>query len=141
MSERSMSQVITDAVKEFRSAVPECVAAGVVDMSTGMILALDTLDSHPAEVIDLVAAATFDLFQGRNVLTIENIFKQSRGVSSNRHYFEEILVNSSNLIHLFMRSSTNSDIVAVVVARRAVNLGMLFAQARIVMKGLNSGVA
>lgn len=110
-------------------------------MSTGMLLAVDTVDSHPNEVLDLLAAATFDIFQGRNVVMIEDTFNQRRGLASSDHYFQEILVNSQNLVHLFLRSATNAEIVAVVVCRRTVNLGMLFAQARLVMKRLDAGVA
>ncbi|MFI6079021.1 hypothetical protein ACIA5C_46705 [Actinoplanes sp. NPDC051343] len=72
---RSTSQLVSDAVRQFRSQVPDCIASGLVDMSTGMLLAADTLDDHPSEVLDLLAAATFDLFQGRNVVMIEDIFK------------------------------------------------------------------
>jgi hypothetical protein len=68
----SMSQRVTETVTSMRRDVPECVAAGMVDM----LLALDTVDSHPQEVLDLLAAATFDLFQGRNVVLIEDSFKQ-----------------------------------------------------------------
>jgi hypothetical protein len=38
--------------------IPECVAAGYVDMATGMLLAVNTVDSHPQEVLDTVSAAT-----------------------------------------------------------------------------------
>ena len=53
--------------------IPECVAAGYVDMATGMLLAVRTIDSHPREVLDLVAAATADLFQGSTVTAIETV--------------------------------------------------------------------
>lgn len=137
---RSTSQVVGEAVKQFREQVPECVAAGLVDMSTGMLLAVDTLDDHPSEVLDLLAAATFDLFQGRNVVMIEEIFKARRGVQDDRHLFQEIIVNSDNLVHVFLRSPKNQDIVSVVVCRRTANIGMLLAQSRIVAKQLDSGL-
>jgi len=134
-----MTQVVTETVRDFRAQVPECVASGLVDMSTGMLLAVDTLDDHPSEVLDLLAAATFDLFQGRNVVMIEDIFNQRRGLQTDRHYFQEILVNSDNLVHVFLRSVVNQDVVAVVVCRKGANLGMLFAQARMVMRRLDTG--
>ncbi|MDR7276226.1 hypothetical protein [Catenuloplanes atrovinosus] len=139
MAERSLSQIVTDTVRDFRHQVPECIASGWVDMSTGMLLVADTLDDHPPEILDLLAAATFDLFQGRNVTMIEDVWKTQRGVRSDRHYFQEILINSDNLVHLFMRSASNQDLVAVVVCRRQVNIGMLFAQARMVMKQVDTG--
>ncbi|MFE0460151.1 hypothetical protein ACFW1A_12975 [Kitasatospora sp. NPDC058965] len=131
---RSMSERVVSLVKNLRTEVPECVAAGVIDMSTGMLLAVETVDSHPPEVLDMLAAATLDLFQGRNVVMIEGIFKERRGIVSDRHYFQEILVNSDNLAHLFLRVDSNDEVVAVVVCRKSVNVGMLFAQARRVLK-------
>jgi hypothetical protein len=127
---RDFSEQVTSLVKTLRADAPDCVAAGVVDMATGMLLAFETVETHPAEVLDLLAGATLDLFQGRTVIMIENVFKERRGVVSDRHYFQEILVNSDNLTHLFIRIDTQEDIVVVAVCRRSVNVGMLFAQAR-----------
>ncbi|UGT45374.1 hypothetical protein LTV02_19160 [Nocardia yamanashiensis] len=130
----SLTDRIAVLVKVLRSEVPECVAAGAIDMSTGMLLAVETVDNHPQEVLDLLAAATLDLFQGRNVVMIEDIWKERRGIRLDRHYFQEILVNSENLTHLFIRTESRDDVVVVVVCRRTVNVGMLFAQARRVLK-------
>ncbi|MFH8383437.1 hypothetical protein ACH4E7_21230 [Kitasatospora sp. NPDC018058] len=129
-----MADRVATLVKTLRAEVPDCVAAGVIDMSTGMLLSVETVESHPPEVLDMLAAATLDLFQGRNVVMIEGIFKERRGVVSDRHYFQEILVNSDNLAHLFLRIDSTDEVVAVVVCRKTVNVGMLFAQARRVLK-------
>ncbi|GAB2612013.1 hypothetical protein Aab01nite_67580 [Paractinoplanes abujensis] len=136
---RSTTQLIGDAVKQFRAQVPECVGAGLVDMSTGMLLAADTLDEHPGEVLDLLAAATFDLFQGRNVVMIEDIFKARYGVLDDRHYFQEFMAQSDSHVHVFLRSY-NQDIAAVVVARKTANTGMILTQSRLVMKQLDAGL-
>lgn len=136
----SWAQRVNGATRKLRSDVPDCLAVGMVDMSTGMLMAIDTVDNHPQEVLDLVSAATLDLFQGRNVVTIENIWKERRGAVESRHYFQEILVNSDNLLHLFLRGNQNQDIVAVVVTRRSANLGMLFSSARAVMRDFEAGL-
>jgi hypothetical protein len=128
------SDQVMGLVKTLRNEAPDCVAAGVVDMATGMLLAYETVDNHPPEVLDLLAGATLDLFQGRTVVMIEDIFKERRGVQSDNHFFQEILVNSDNLTHLFVRMTEQQDVVAVVVCRKAVNVGMLFAQTRRVVR-------
>jgi hypothetical protein len=111
--------------------VPECVAVGFVDMSTGMLLAVRTVDSHPQEVLDLVAAATADLFQGKSVTAIEKLFRRSRGQAEDgRHYFHEIIVMSDNLLHVFQRSRRNSNHSAVFVTRSTANIGMVLSKAR-----------
>lgn len=131
---QSFSDQVLGLVKTLRSEAPDCVAAGVVDMATGMLLSYETVDNHPPEVLDLLAGATLDLFQGRTVVMIEDVFKERRGVSGDNHFFQEILVNSDHLTHLFVRMNEQQDVVAVVVCRKSVNVGMLFAQVRRVVK-------
>ncbi|MBB5373487.1 hypothetical protein [Acidocella aromatica] len=112
------------------TTIPECLAAGVVDVASGLLLDIKTVDSHPNEVIDLLAAATSDLFQGPNVVAVENLFKKARGIETNEHYFEEIIVNSKNLLHVFIRGRRNQDYVVCFICRKTVNLGMALTKAR-----------
>jgi len=122
---------LDNALNTTRSTVPECVACGLVDMKTGMLLGIKTVDSHPQEVLDLVAAATGDLFQGQNVTAIEQTFKRMRGLKDDGHrYFQEIVVLSDNLIHVFQRCKRNEDLVLAVVCRISANLGMVLSKAR-----------
>ena len=128
-----------NALNQAASTVPECVAAGYVDISSGMLLALKTVDSHPQQVIDLLAAATADMFAGPNVSMIERLFKKARGLQDDGyHYFQEIIVNSENLIHVFLRGKTNPEYVAVFVCRKTANLGMALTKARLAMPKLEA---
>jgi hypothetical protein len=120
------------AMAKAQQNLPECVAVGYVDMSTGMLLGVKTVDSHPQEVLDLVAAATADLFQGQSVTAIEKLFRKSRGQPENgSHYFREILVFSENLLHLFARGKKHSDHALVFVCRASANVGMVLSKARL----------
>lgn len=123
----SLDKALNNAIKN----VPEAVAAGYVDLSTGMLLAAKTVDSHPDEVLEVVAAATADMFQGTNVALIEGMFKKARGVEmDDHHYFQEMIVNSDNLIHIFLRGKANENHVLVFVCRKSANLGMVMTKAR-----------
>ncbi len=123
------------------ASIPECVAAGFVDLSTGMLLSAKTVDSHPAEVLEVVAAATADLFQGTNVSLIESMFKKARGVENdNHHYFQEIIINSDNLLHVFLRSKSNEEHVATFVCRKSANLGMVLTKSRSSMPSIEAAI-
>lgn len=122
----SVESIITKTMSE----VPKAVAAGVVDLSTGMLLNIKTVESHPQQVIDLLAAASKDLFEGDLVIQIENIFKKARGVTSDEHYFQEIMISSTNLWHYFGRVKSNPTVILVVVARGDVNIGMFLMKCR-----------
>ncbi len=116
------------------SDVPKSVAAGVVDMGTGLLLGVKTVDEHPQDVLDMLAAATHELYEGDNVMGIEAIFKKSRGDSSSAHYFKEILVTSTNLIHVFSRLHSNPDIVMTAICQEGANLGLVLMKVREIAK-------
>lgn len=122
----SADNIVAKALAE----VPKAVAAGVTDMGTGMLLSYKTVESHPQAVLDMLAAATKDLFEGDMVMSIESTFKKTRGDSSADHYFQEIIVNSKNLIHVFSRLKSNQTIVLCVVCRVDANLGLVVTKAR-----------
>ncbi|MEL7145933.1 MAG: hypothetical protein AAFO69_06165 [Bacteroidota bacterium] len=116
--------------------VPKAVAAGVVDMESGMMLQMKTTASHPQEVFDFLAAATKDMFEGENVVTIENIFKKARGSKSAEHYFKEIVVYSTNLLHFFTRIPGKESIVYAVICNAEANVGLVMVKAREIAKNL-----
>jgi len=133
----SLDTALADAMK----SVPECVAGAYIDMESGMLLSVKTLDSHPQEVLDMVSASTADLFQGSNVLTIEDHFKKSRGVKdSSVHYFQEFLVFSENLLHAFLRTKKYPNHVVVFVCRKSANVGMVLAKSRMTVDPLQNAV-
>jgi hypothetical protein len=128
------------ALQKAVTSVPDCVAAGYVDLGSGMLLGIKSVDSHPRQVIDLLAAATSDLFQGPNVQAIEKLFRSARGVPENgAHYFQEIIVNSDNLVHVFLRGK-NQEQVATFVCRKGANLGMVLTKARSSMSDLEAAM-
>ncbi len=137
-----MASNLDTALQQAVSNIPECVAAGYVDLSTGMMLGIRTIDSHPQQVLELLAAATADLFQGSNVSMIENLFKKARGIDpgNNHHYFQEIIVNSDNLLHIFLRSKSNEEYVVCFVCRKSANLGMALTKARGAMPAVEAAV-
>lgn len=132
---------LDSALAHTQRIVPECVSAGLVDMKTGMLLGVKNASRYSQEILDLVAAATGDLFQGQNVTMIEAMFRQHRGVKEDgRHYFQEIIVLSDHLLHVFVRCKRNEDLVLVTVTRSSANLGMVIAKTRAALAGVEAAV-
>lgn len=130
---------LNEALQTATASIPECLAAGYIDLSSGMLLGIKSVDSQPTKVVELLAAATADLYQGTNVKMIESIFKKARGLSDGRHYFQEIIINSDNLIHVFIRGK-NQEQVACFVCRKSANLGMALTKARSSMPALEASI-
>jgi len=134
------NNTLEGALQTAIASVPECLAAGYIDLSSGMLLGIKSVDSQPNEVVELLAAATADLFQGTNVKMIESIFKKARGLKDDgHHYFQEFLINSDNLIHVFIRGK-NEEQVSCFVCRKSANMGMVLTKARSAMPSLEASV-
>ncbi len=131
---------LNGALQNSIASIPECLAAGYIDLSSGMLLGIKTVDSQPTEVVELLAAATADLYQGTNVRMIESMFKKARGLKDDgHHYFQEIIINSDNLIHVFLRGK-NQEQVACFVCRKSANLGMALTKARGALPALEAAL-
>ncbi|WP_088312679.1 hypothetical protein [Kineosporia sp. R_H_3] len=135
-----LAQAVDRAIASVRADAPEYLGAGVVDLTTGMLLAVDTVDHHPRDVLDVLASATTNLFQGRSVSDIEKMWQNRRGRGNTTdHQFQEILLHSDHLVHLFVRSATVTDLVVAVICRRSANLGLLLSVGRQAVGHLSDG--
>lgn len=123
-----------DRLQEISRQVPDCVAVGVVDVTTGRVLEKKIADSQPAEVVDLLAAAGGDLFQGPSMAGIETMLHPAQSLDPEQgrdgHPFREIVVLSDHLIYVFLRSKHNQDQALVIACRQSANLGMVLSKTR-----------
>jgi len=122
----SVETILTRTMKE----VPKALAAGVVDMSTGMLLGVKTVDSHPRDVLELVAGATKEMFEGDNVRAIEDIFKARRGVDSSERLIKEVTFSTPMTLHIFERLQSSQSTVVLAVCAVDTNLGLALMKMR-----------
>lgn len=121
------------------TSIPECLAAGCMDIGSGMPAVGQDRGFPSLEVLDLVAAATADMFaKPQCVHDRKNVQKVARYGRRQPPYFQRIIVNSDNLLHVFMRGKRYPDYVAVFVCRKSANLGMALTKARIAMPALEA---
>src|SRR5690349_22833164 len=72
----NQAQTISNTIKQFRENVPDYVASGFVDLSTGMLLDVDTVANHPREILDVVAAVVICTRE----VSVGMLFAQARQV-------------------------------------------------------------
>jgi hypothetical protein len=130
---------VDTALQSAISSNTHCVAAGYVDLAAGVLIGVKTLDSYPEELLDFLAVASADMFQGPNVVGIERAFDQARGMEGERrHYFQEILVTSDHLVHVFLRSKKNQNHASCFVYRKSVSIGLAMTESRAAMQTIEA---
>lgn len=118
--------------------IPECVGVGVVNMQSGVVLAYQAEDPESEAALELAAAAASELFEGRDVLAVENTFNRLRGNSVNYastshtspDCFREVIILSGELVHVFQRGKRNQRLALVVLSRASANLSLVLTKAR-----------
>jgi len=114
---------VTDVCKKIVESVDDCLAVGVVDLSTGMMMGVHhTIPHFTQAYLDAVAAAAVEMFRGKNVRRIEELLTQQRGESITDS-FEEVFISSPRTFH-FMTILKGKGAVVVMVTKKGVNQGM-----------------
>lgn len=120
-----------DTVLSRAEQLPECLAVGYADMRSGVLLGFRSVESHPHQVIALLAAATSDLFHGKHLIAMDAGFRGDQPYADDPgHSFTEIVVFSENLLHAFLRPRQSSHHALVVVCRASANVPLVLAGAR-----------
>jgi hypothetical protein len=119
--------------------VQDCLAVGVVDLNTGMLMGVHhTVSYFTQAYLDAVAAAAVDMFRGKNVRRVEELLSKVRGVEI-KDSFEELFISSTNVYH-FMRLIREKEAVVVMVTRKTTNQGMGWAALRMSLDDLRKSL-
>jgi len=119
----------TDVCKTILEKVDDCVAVGVVDLNTGMLMGVHhTVPYFTQAYLDAVAAAAVEMFRGKNVRRVEELLSQQRGETI-KDSFEEIFISSPKVFH-FMSTIKEKGAVVVMITKKSVNQGMGWASLR-----------
>ncbi len=119
----------TEVCKTILDKVDDCLACGVVDLNTGMLMGVHhTVPYFTQAYLDAVAAAAVEMFRGKNVRRVEELLSGNRGEAI-KDSFEEIFISSPKVFH-FMATVKDKGAVVVMVTKKTVNQGMGWAAIR-----------
>jgi hypothetical protein len=119
----------TEVCKTILDRVDDCLAVGVVDLNTGMLMGVHhSVPYFTQAYLDAVAAAAVEMFRGKNVRRVEEMLSQQRGEVI-KDSFEEIFISSPKVFH-FMATIKDKGAVVVMVTKKTVNQGMGWAAIR-----------
>jgi hypothetical protein len=111
--------------------MPSCIAGGFIDLDQGKLVAMLAVEKYPKDKLDRLAGVTEDLFQGKNVVMTENIFKKARGRDAiHQHYFKEIVVTANDMIHVYLRGNANGNHIISFISKNQDNQVLSLTKAR-----------
>ncbi len=116
----SLESALASAIE----TIPDCIAAGYIDMETGMLLGIDASDQDSADALENLALAVANLFKGRGTKGIENLLRSANIDDTDHPGFGEIAVFSNDRLHIFLRTKEYPDHVVCYICRDSANIGL-----------------
>lgn len=102
------------------SRVPGARLAGVIDMTTGMFLAVEAGNAPPEE-LDLLAVSAREVFDGISAAGLRRSFIEA----NDEQRLREVIVVGDKTIFVFARVSRDDDATLVVACDKKAQLGMI----------------
>ena len=120
------------------SDVNGAIAVAVVDLSSGMPLQVYHRVSYfTQDYVDLVSAASVDMFRGRNVAKVDEKLADQRNRPLS-HSIQEVLMTTEGTIHFMAVLPEKKDILALLVTNKKVSIGMGWAVLRNALPEISS---
>ncbi len=120
--------------------IPDCIAAGYVDMETGMLLGTSFASPEDARALDSLAIAVANLFQGRGIGGFEELLREAGSDVSEKTGFGEIAVFSKGRLNIFLRTSAYPDHVICYTCRDSANVGLALTKSHLSLGPVSAAV-
>lgn len=115
---------IEAALTTAMETIPDCLAAGYVDMETGMLLGTSAKDDASLDALDSLAIAVANLFQGRGIHAFQDLLAAAGLQDPENPGFGEISVFSNDRLHVFLRTRKYPEHVVCYICRDSANIGL-----------------
>jgi len=129
---------LDSALSALRNTFPECLAAGLVDVSRREILHIATIEQRWREPIEKAASVAGELFE-RESAAIPRPLLRSKGdrEGDELRLVNEIIVLSRDVVHMFQRCKKQVGVVLVTACRATPNLGIIIAGSRSLLSSVD----
>lgn len=121
---------LNELCKTIISDVEGAVGCSVVDLNTGLMLAsAHTVPYFTQTYVDAVAAASVEMFRGKNISAVEKLLSAQRGVPVSKT-IQEMQMTTAGTYHFMAVIPEKPDALVVLITTRKANLGMGWAALR-----------
>lgn len=121
---------LNEICKETLSEVDGATGCAVVDLNNGLMLAsAHNVPYFSQTYIDAVAAASVEMFRGKNITAVEKLLSAQRGHPVEKS-MQEVQMSTAGTYHFMSVVPGKPDCLMVLITTRKANLGMGWAALR-----------
>jgi hypothetical protein len=130
-----------DVLERALRSIPGCAAVGCVDTRLGLLLCAKVVPERFGDAMEMVAAATGELFRDAGARAIEAAFSRSSGdAAHDEPRLQQVFALSRDYLYVYQALMESPELVLATVCRADANLGMVLARARATLVELRETV-
>jgi hypothetical protein len=118
--------MLHEALRNAMSNIPNCIAVGAVDLTSGTLLALQAEEERPQEMLNVMTSTITELFEAPLLQAFSEIYAASPDESPQRGtQFTELLLLNSFHNYLLLRGRKRQDLAIIVITKKDTSAGLL----------------
>jgi hypothetical protein len=126
--------MLDEALRNAILDIPNCIAAGAVDLTSGTLLALQAEEASPQEMLNVMTTTITELFEAPLLQAFSEIYAApSNEGSPRRTQFTELLLLNSYHNYLLLRGRQRPDLAVIVITKKDTPVGLLMMKAMAAM--------
>lgn len=131
-----MAKSLEDICSEVVRGVNGALGCAVVDLSSGLLLAVHhNVPYFTQSYLDAVAAAAVDLFRGRGITNVEELLSTTRGEDI-ANTIQEVQMTTPGTYHFMGTVPGKQNCLAVLITDTKANLGSGWSSLRTAMSAM-----
>jgi hypothetical protein len=123
------------------SGIPNCVAAGVVDLSSGALLALQTKEDRPQEMLNVLTKTITELFEAPLMQAFSEIYTPTSDENKNSGKgFKEILLLNEHHNYLLLKGRERTQLAIIIVTTKDTPVGLMMMKSISALPGIEEAI-
>jgi hypothetical protein len=120
-----------NTLQESLESVPDGVAVGYLDLTTGSLLSIAAREERPQEYLNVIAAAVTELFEAPLLKALDKVWAADFNEKSlEEQGFKEILLLGNEYTTVLKRCENNVNHAVIYVTKKQAPPGVLLMQVR-----------
>jgi hypothetical protein len=133
--------MLDEALRNAMSEIPNCVAMGAVDLSSGTMLAVEAVEQRSQEMLNVMTSAVTELFEAPLLQAFSEIYAPSPGEAPNSgKQFTELLLLNNFHHYLLLRGRKRTHLAVIVITTKETPVGLLMMKALGAMPNIENSV-
>ena len=133
--------MLDEALRKAISDIPNCVAMGAVDLTSGTLLAVQSDEERSQEMLNVMTSTVTELFEAPLLQAFSEIYSphSDEGATAGTQFTELLLLNNYHN-YLLLRGRKRRQLAVIVITKKDTPVGLLMMKALGAMPDIEDSV-